>query len=72
MLGVFLQGVQIDQDVIQVTDDEFVHHITEVVVHQVLEACRCVGQAKRHYEVFEKPVTCSESCFPFFALSNPE
>ncbi|KAG6894821.1 hypothetical protein C0992_004474 [Termitomyces sp. T32_za158] len=50
MVSVFLEGVGVDEDVVQVAYHEHVAHIMEDVIHEVLECGRGVGHAKRHHK----------------------
>jgi hypothetical protein len=40
--------VAVDQDVVNIYYDGLVKHIPEVVIHEELERCGCIGETKRH------------------------
>ena len=47
-----LQGVQVYQDVIQITYHAYIHQISEYLIDEPLEGCWCVGESEWHYSPF--------------------
>src|SRR5882724_542577 len=46
---VFGNVVRVDEDVVQIDDDNDVHHVCENVVHKMLESCWGISKPFRHY-----------------------
>jgi hypothetical protein len=55
-----------DEDVINVDKDEPVQHVTENIIHQSLEHCRGVGEAKRPDQVFVVALAVLKAVFHSF------
>ena len=69
---VFFLHLPEDQDVVQVDDDENVSHVTEDIIHEMLECCQGVGHSKGHYEVLKGTVACAERGLPFVSGQDPD
>jgi hypothetical protein len=67
MLYVFLQGVGVNQDVINV-DEKAVDYIVENLIHKRLEDGGSVSKAIGHDEVFVSPWCDDKRCLPFVAI----
>jgi hypothetical protein len=65
---VLLDRFGIDEDVIYIDKETEVDHITEDMVHHILEGCRCVGESERYDVELVEAVTCTEGGFPFVSL----
>ena len=72
MVTVFLYGVRVDQDVIQVNEDAYIQEIQEDVVHEALKSSRSIGKCERHDIPFKRSVASAEGGFPFIALVDPD
>jgi hypothetical protein len=70
MYLIFLEGVAVDENIVKVGCTEHVQVVTNAIVDKVLEGGWGVGEAERHYRIFEMPVTRTKGCFPFFTLSH--
>ncbi len=55
----------IDEDVIKVYNYRNIKHVSEKIVHEVLECRGSIGESKRHDTPFEGAVMGLEGCFPF-------
>ena len=64
VLVIFLEGVGVYQDVVEVRNTELVQILAQGSVDVGLERGRGVGKAERHDEVFEMAVSGAESCLP--------
>ena len=72
MFLMFFGVVQVYEDVIEINDNMDVKHVTETVIHEPLESCWSICEAKRHNHPFEGSVMCLESCLPFNTFSNAD
>ncbi len=61
--------VGVNEDVIKVYDYGNVKHVSENVIHEVLECCGSIGESKRHDTPFKGAVAGPEGCFPFITFS---
>ena len=52
MLDMFFIGPREDQDVIEVSDVEFIQKFFQSVVDQLLEGSRRISQSERYNEIF--------------------
>src|SRR5258708_10062912 len=52
MVSMVLQGVQVYQDVIQITYHAYVHQISKYLIDEPLEGCWCIGESEWHYSPF--------------------
>lgn len=68
MLG---EGFREDEDVVEVYDEVGVEEVVEYVIHEALEGCWCVSEAKRHDQHLVEAIACLECRFPFVAFSYP-
>lgn len=68
----FLHGVRIDQDIVDIDNHESVEHISEDVVDECLEDGGTVDEPERHNKVFVVPSSCGEGSFPFIPLPNSD
>ncbi len=57
--------VGINEDVDKVYDYRNVKHVSEDIIHEVLECCGSIDESKRHDTPFKGAVTGPEGCFPF-------
>src|SRR5271167_1422208 len=71
MAGVFLWRAGEDKDVIQVNDDKDIQVVPEHIIHEMLEDCRGIGEAKRHHKVLKMAITGAEGSFPLIPRANP-
>ncbi len=69
MFPVLRRVVGIDEDVIKIYNYGNVKHVSENIVHEVLECCGSIGESKRHETPFEGAVAGPEGCFPFVTFS---
>ena len=69
MLHVFLQGLGLYQDVINVDDEKAVDHIVENLVHNGLENGGGVRKAIGHDQVFVVPSSGDKGSLPVFAFT---
>ena len=60
----------VDYNVIKINNNAHIEKIAEDVIHKTLECCGGIGEAKKHYQPFERTIASAESGFPFFAVSN--
>ncbi|KAG6894805.1 hypothetical protein C0993_010721 [Termitomyces sp. T159_Od127] len=68
MIVIFLQQVQVDQDVVQVHNDKDIIYVVEDAVHEVLEGGRGVDHSKGHHEILEEAIAgAEEGGFPFMS-----
>ncbi len=64
MLLVFIEVVEVDQDVIKIYNYEDVHHVREDIVHEALESSHSVRKSEKHNQPFEGPIVGPECGFP--------
>ena len=55
----------------KVNNNAHIKKIAEDVIHETLECCGGIGEAKRHYQPFKGTVASAESSLPFFTVGNP-
>jgi hypothetical protein len=70
MYLMFLKGFAIDENIIKVGCTEHIKVVTDAIVDKMLEGGWRVGEAERHYRIFEMLVTHTEGCFLFLPLSH--
>ncbi len=68
MYAVFLLGVGVYQDVIEVANRRNIEEIPEYFIDESLEGRRRIGESKRHYLPFKGSIACSEGSFGFVFL----
>ena len=70
MLSMFIEGPGENEDVVEVDKDKPVEHITEDVIYQGLEHCRCIGESEGDHKVFEVAQRSVEGCLPLIPLPD--
>lgn len=65
MLGVLLGILRKDENIIWIYCDVLVLDVVEDLVHNVLECCMGICEAKWHYQLFVVAVPDSKSHLPF-------
>ncbi len=68
MLSVFRGVIGIDEDVVEVYNYGNVKHVSENIIHEVLERRGSIGESKRHDTPFKKSIAGPEGCFPFITF----
>ena len=68
MFTVFLQGLQVYQDIVYIADAKLVKVFAESVVDKSLSCSRGIGEAKWYDKELKEAVTRSEGGFPFVAF----
>jgi hypothetical protein len=68
---VFLERFRIDKDVVHINDEPEVDHITEDMVHHILEGCGGISKPEWHDVELVKALSSAEGGFPFIALTDP-
>ncbi len=63
--SVLCRVVRVDEDVVKVYDYRNVKHVSENIVHKVLECPGSIGESKRHDMPFKEAISGLEGCFPF-------
>ena len=72
MFVVQVHVLGVDEDVVKIDNDTDVEHVSKNSVDKLLESCRGVGQAKRHYQPFIGSILCVEGSLPLIAWSDPD
>ena len=70
MFFVFLQGLAIDQDVVEIGCTRDVEERAEYIVNVVLKRAGSIGQSKRHDQIFEESKSCLEGGEVFVAFRD--
>jgi hypothetical protein len=70
MFNVFVEALQINQNVVEVNYQIYLYEIGEDVVDKVLKGGRCIGKAKRHDCVLEASKSSSHRCQVFVSFSD--
>jgi len=69
--SVFSEGLQVDQDVIEVDAYQAFHDdVLENVIHHGLEGCWAIGETKEHHQGFKQPSGSLEGGLPLVTLSD--
>ena len=67
MVSLFVWGE--DEEVVHINDKpSFRNHVSEGIVHELLECCGRVGEPKEHYCWFEEAFVCDEGGLPLVAV----
>jgi hypothetical protein len=62
-----------DKEVVHVDDEpSFSDHITEEIVHEVLEGCRGVGKSEEHYHGFKEALVGDQGGFPLVSVFDSD
>lgn len=72
VLCVFLWCAGVDEDVIQIHKDKPVDHVSEHVVHKILENSRCISEAEWHDQILKVPQWCVKGRLPFVTFMDPD
>jgi hypothetical protein len=72
MHRVFFTYVQVNQNVVQESNAQYVYALAEDQVHKALEGCKHIGQAKCNNVVLKVTLSCPESCVPLVAFLDPD
>ena len=76
MFSAFTVGLFVwreEEEVVHIDNEpSFSDHITERVVHELLECRRGVGKSKEHYHWFEEAFVCDEGGFPLVAVFDAD
>jgi len=67
---VFLIGVGIDENVIDVNDYPMVKHVLKDVIDEGLKYGSTVGKPEVHNQIFIVPSAVRKGCFPFITLPD--
>ncbi len=72
MLLVLFLRVEVYENVVQISDNEYVEILSQYLVYYLLKCCRDISQLKRHHLIFKQFVSCLECCFSlvFFSYAN--
>ena len=54
-----------DQDIIQVYQHKCIQLLSEYLIHEMLECCRCICDPERHYYKFEMASLRPKRCFVY-------
>ena len=58
-----------DEQVVHVDEKPpFSNHVSEGVVHEVLESCQGVHHSEEHYHWFEAPLVCGKGSLPLVSV----
>ena len=68
----YLFGVGVDEDIVQIDDDEYIGHVLEDVVHEVLKRGGSVSESHRHDKELERSITGPKCGFPLLAGRNSD
>ena len=71
MNQVVFERLGVHDDVVDV-DVGVVNHLGKRHVHGALEGSRCIGEPKRHYRPFERPIASLEGGFWFISFPNSD
>ena len=70
--GVFAVSIFVrreDKEVVHADDEpSFGDHVSEGVIHKLLERCGGIGKSKEHYCWFKEAFVCDEGSFPLVAV----
>ena len=70
-VGFFVGGE--NKEVVHINDEpSFGNHVTERVVHEVLERGRGIGKPEEHYRWFEEAFMCDESGLPLVTVLDAD
>ncbi len=72
MHDMFLIGLGVNQNVVDVDDYPLVQHISEDIVNKCLEHGRTVGEPERHNEIFIVPRSGGKGSFSLVSLTNAD
>ena len=72
MYDVLLEGLRVNNGVIQEGRVEPVYVFGQSLINVCLEGCRGVGQLKWHYQAFKQSISCPEGCLPLVPLSHTD
>jgi hypothetical protein len=64
MTFVLFQGIQVNQEVIEICNEKVIEIFSERIINKVLKGPRGVAEAEWHDLVFEQSVTRTERCLP--------
>ena len=63
--------LDVDKDVIEVSNDKNIEFLNQNLVNIALKAGRCVAEPNRNYLVLEVAVLSPKGCLPFIAIFYP-
>ena len=66
------EGIRVDENVVKVSDGEFVKIFANDIIDVGLEGAGGVAKTQRHDEIFEMAVAGSEGGFVFISQRNSE
>lgn len=61
-----------NQDIVQVDESTLVNEVPKDIIHQGLEDCCGIGEAKGHYKLFKVPEECIKDDLLLISLPNPD
>ena len=70
-MGFFIRGE--DKEVVHINDEpSFCDHVSEGVIHELLEHCWGVGESKAHYSWFKEALMCDKGSLPLVAIFDAD
>lgn len=69
-MGVFLQGLRVDKDVVQVGQAPTTQHVTKHIINELLEDPRTIAKSEWHHQGFI--VASYEGCLPLITVSDAD
>ena len=61
-----------NENVVEVDNNEVISHVTEDIIHEMLEGCGGIGHSEGHDQVFERAIAGAKGCFPFVPRGNAD
>ena len=61
-----------NENVVEVDNNEVISHVTEDIIHEMLEGCGGIGHSEGHDQVFERAIAGAKGCFQFVPRGNAD